>query len=384
MKIVVDTNLPLGRTLFGTLGEVKLVDGAHLTHEVVKDAELLMVREAPIGAPLLEGSTVRFVGSAITGSDHIDKPWMMQAGIRWVNAPRANGESVADYCLAALLEYGHMRHRTLEGATVALIGVGWIGTMVRDRCLALGMNVLCCDPPRKDSPYDAEAQTFQSLEAILPQADYIIPFVPLTHDGPYPTWHMLNRETLALAKDGAVLINMARGAVCDTDALLEALRSGKLSDGIFDVWEDEPNFSRELAEQAFLATPHLAGHSYEGKVNGTVVVYHAACAYLGKQPSISPTLPPPPVPRIDVDGFAQTDEEALWFVTQRLSMIVADHLAFSESFTLDPAARRRRFASLRHAYRYRRQFSATTVVIHHSTPALIAKFKGLGFQVETK
>ncbi len=382
MKILVDANLPLGRTLFGTLGDVTLVDGSRLTREQIGNAELLMLRDTPLNAALLEGSSVRFVGSAITGTDHIDKPWMAKAGIRWVNAPRANGESVADYCLAALLEYAHMRHRTLAGATVALIGVGWIGSKVRARCEALGMRVLCCDPPRRNNPRDVEAQGFLSLPEVLSEADFVIPFVPLTREGAYATWHLLDAEALEGMKYGAVLVNMARGAVCDTDATIAALRSGRLADGIFDVWEGEPDFSPELASLAFLATPHLAGHSYEGKVNGTVAIYHAACDYLGRRPAISPTLPPPIVPRIVIDAGGQSEEEMLWFVTQKLSMIVADHLAFTDLFSLSQTARRRRFVTLRRTYHYRRQFCATTVAIRHGTPGLFAKFEGLGFKTE--
>ncbi len=381
MKIVCDTNLPLGRTLFSTLGQVTLVDGPRLTRGTLADADLLMVRDTPLNAALLEGTAVRFVGTAVTGTDHVDKAWLAEQGIRWVNAPRANGESVADYCLAALLEFGHMRHRRLEGATVALIGVGWIGGMVRRRCEALGMRVLCCDPPRKDNPHDAEAQNFLPLETVLPMADYIIPFVPLTHEGKHPTWHMLNAETLAAAKYGAVLINMARGAVCDTPALVAALREGQIGDAILDVWEGEPDFSPELAGMTFLATPHLAGHSYEGKVNGTVAVYHAACSYLGREPAILPIMPPPVVPRIELNVQGRDDEEVLWFLTQRLAMVVADHLNFQDLLSLPEGVRRRRFTAQRRTYPYRRQFSATTACLRHASPALLAKVSALGFKL---
>ena len=381
MKIVCDTNLPLGRTLFSTLGQVTLVDGGRLGKHLLADADMLMVRDTPVNAALLEGTPVRFVGTAVTGTDHMDQAWLGQAGIRWVHAPRANGESVADYCLAALLEYGHTRHRRLEGATVALIGVGWIGGMVRRRCEALGMRVLCNDPPRRDNPRDAEAQGFLPLGDILPEADYIIPFVPLTQDGPPPTWHRHDGPTRAQAKYGAVLINMARGAVCDTPALIAALREGQIGDAILDVWENEPDFSTELAGLAFLATPHLAGHSYEGKVNGTVAIYHAACAYLGKQPAILPVMPPPVIPRIEVDVQGHGDEETLWFLTQRLSMVVADHLNFQDLMALPEAIRRRRFTAQRRTYPYRRQFSATTAILRHATPALLAKAAALGFKL---
>ena len=379
MKILCDSSMPLGRTLFRTLGEVSLVDGSRLTAGDVRDADMLMVRDTPLNAELLEGSAVRFVGTAVTGTDHVDKAWLAQAGIRWVNAPRANGESVADYCLAALLEYGHMRHAVLEGATVALIGVGWIGSMVRRRCEALGMRVLCCDPPRQENPRDHEAKSFLPLEEVLGEADYIIPFCPLTREGSYPTWHMINQATLAQTKGGAVLINMARGGVCDTGAVVAALREGVLHDGIFDVWEGEPDFSSELADLAFLATPHLAGHAYEGKVNGTVAVYHAACDYLGRQPVPNLILPPPAVPQITIDAAGKSDEEVLWFLTQKLSMIVADHLNFQDLVHQPQAVRMRRFSALRRTYSYRRQFCSTTVTLRHGSAALANKVSALGF-----
>lgn len=381
MKIVCDTNMPLGRTLFGTLGAVTLVDGSRLTAEQLKDADVLMVRDTRIDAALLEGSSVRFVGTAVTGTDHVDVAWLGRQGIRWVNAPRANGESVADYCIAALLEYAHTRHCILEGATVALIGVGWIGSMVRARCEGIGMRVLCCDPPRQRNAYDLDAQGFQTLEQVLAEADYIIPFVPLTKTGDYATLHMLNATTLAQAKYGAVLINMSRGAVCDTAALCNALREGALADAIIDVWENEPDFSPELADLAFLATPHLAGHSYEGKVNGTIAVYHALCTYLGRSPSIEPILPPPIHPRIDLDAYGKTDEEVLWLLTQKLSMIVADHLNFMDVIHLPQAQRMRRFATQRRTYPYRRQYCATQIHLLHGSDTLKAKVAALGFKV---
>ncbi len=383
MKIVCDKNMPLGRTLFGTLGEVKLVDGANLTSADVTDAEVLIVRDTPINEELLGGSSVKFVGVAITGVDHLDKAWLAKAGIRWVYAPRANGESVADYCVAALLEYGHTRRVQLEGKTIAIIGVGWIGSMVRTRCEAMGMRVLCCDPPRKDNPRDADAQNFYTLAEVLAEADFVVPLVPLTKDGPYPTYRMINAETLEGTRYGAVLINMARGAVCDTEAVKQALKTGRLSDGLFDVWEGEPLYDNELADLAFLATPHLAGHSYEGKVNGTISVYNAACNFFGKRSGLTPILPPPIVPRIEIDALGKTDEEILWYLTQKISMIVADHLRFQETFHLPMELRKRAFAALRRSYSYRRQYCATTVALRHASSALMAKVQGLGFKVDT-
>lgn len=382
MRICCDKNMPLGRTLFGTLGPVTLVNGARLRAEDLSETDMLVVRDTPVNEKLLGGTPVRFVGVAVTGTDHLDKAWLAKAGIRWVHAARANGESVADYCIAALLEYAHMRGVTLAGKTVALLGVGWIGAMVRSRCEAMGMRVLCCDPPRRDNRNDLDAQSFRSQQEILAEADFVIPFVPLTHDGPYPTYHMIDAAALEGTRYGAVLVNMARGAVCDTRAVIDALRSGRLSDAILDVWENEPVYSAELAELAFLATPHLAGHSYEGKVNGTVSVYNAACNYFGKRPALTPMLPPPVYPHLEIDAHGKRDEEVLWFLTQKISMIVADHLRFQDTFHLDDRARAQAFGALRRTYPYRRQFCATEVEVLHGTPALRAKIAGIGFRLK--
>jgi erythronate-4-phosphate dehydrogenase len=195
---------------------------------------------------------------------------------------------------------------------------------------------------------------------------------------------MINAAALSKAKYGAVLINMSRGAVCDTQALITALRDGAIKDVIIDVWEDEPNFSTELADLAFLATPHLAGHSYEGKTNGTIAVYHAACSYLGRAPALSPILPPPIVPRIDIDARGKSDEEVLWYITQKISMIVADHLNFSDVIHLPEADRKRRFNTQRRTYPYRRQYCATTIYAAHASDALLEKIAGIGFRVPKK
>lgn len=381
MRICCDKNMPLGRTLFGTLGPVTLVNGVRLRKEDLAETDMLIVRDTKVNEDLLGGTPVRFVGAAISGTDNLDKAWLAKAGIRWVHAPRANGESVADYCIAALLEYAHMRGVTLAGKTVALIGVGWIGSMIRSRCEAMAMRVLCCDPPRRDNVHDHDAQGFRPMQEVLAEADFIVPFVPLTADGPYPTFHMIDAAALEGTRYGAVLVNMARGAVCDTPAVIAALRSGRLSDAIIDVWEDEPLYNAELADLVFLATPHLAGHSYEGKVNGTVSVYNAACNYFGKRPALTPMLPPPVYPHIEIDAHGKSDEEVLWFLTQKISMIVADHLRFQDTFHLEPAARVQAFNALRRTYPYRRQFCATEVGVQHGTPALKAKIAGIGFKL---
>ena len=108
-------------------------------------------------------------------------------------------------------------------------------------------------------------------------------------------------------KPGAILLNTARGPVADGDALKAALAGDRLAACILDVWEGEPNVDVELLRQTIIATPHIAGYSFDGKVNGTRQICEAACRFLGKPPAWDPAplLPAPECPEVEVDGSAE-------------------------------------------------------------------------------
>src|SRR5574344_1854484 len=104
LKIVCDKNMPLAREAFSTLGTVMQKDGRLLTAADVRDADLLMCRSTTkVNAALLDGSRVRFLGSAVIGTDHLDFPYLKERGIPVATAPGCNAESVANYLTAALL-----------------------------------------------------------------------------------------------------------------------------------------------------------------------------------------------------------------------------------------------------------------------------------------
>ncbi|HVL00543.1 MAG TPA: erythronate-4-phosphate dehydrogenase, partial [Dongiaceae bacterium] len=105
MKILVDENIPAAQACFGSLGEVVLVPGRHLSAADVRDADALIVRSITrVTRELLAGSRVRFVGTATIGVDHIDLDYLREAGIGFSSAPGCNAQSVAEYVMAALLE----------------------------------------------------------------------------------------------------------------------------------------------------------------------------------------------------------------------------------------------------------------------------------------
>ena len=150
MKIICATNMPFAREAFSTLGDVRILEGRDISAQDVKDVEVLALRSTTkVDRGLLEGSKVRFVGTATIGTDHLDLGYFDQAGIRWCFAPGCNANSVSEYVTAALLTLGERNGITLEGKTIGVIGVGNVGSRVVAKARALGMRVLMNDPPRE-------------------------------------------------------------------------------------------------------------------------------------------------------------------------------------------------------------------------------------------
>jgi erythronate-4-phosphate dehydrogenase len=384
MKIICDNNMPYAAEAFGTLGEVALREGRAITAADLQGAEILITRSTTkVTRELLTGSRLRFYGSGVIGTDHIDIPYLEQAAIPWSAAPGCNAESVANYLTAALLWLGGKYGFRLAGKTLGVIGVGNVGRKVCAKAEALGMRLLACDPPRQRDPADTAARDFVGLDQILTDADVITCHVPLTRAGVDRTYHMLDRAAFARMRPGVILVNAARGEVLDTDALLAEL-GGRVAHAVMDTWEGEPNYRPDLMARVDLATPHIAGHSYEGKVNGTLQVYERACQVLGVAPTFRPQLPAPPVPLWRGDATGRADEDLLREAVLAVYDIRADDQRLRASCVADAAARAKAFDRQRKDYPMRREFAATTVHLKHASGALQQKFQRLGFAVTTE
>jgi len=374
--------MPFAREAFSTLGDVQIVEGRAIGPEHVRDADLLAVRSTTrVDARLLEGSRVRFVGTATIGIDHMDIAYLERRGIHWCYAPGCNANSVSEYVTAALLCLANCRGFTLEGKTIGVVGVGNVGRLMVLKAQALGMRVLQNDPPRQRAERTPD---FVSLDQILEEADVVTLHVPLTRMGPDATYHMAEERFFARLKCGAIFINCARGATTDTAALINALNQGVAADAVIDTWEGEPEYSLELLARTAIATPHIAGHSFEGRVMGTVMVYREACRFLGVEPQWTPDdcWPPPPVPRVQVNSRGRPDEAVLWEIVRQVYDIEADDRSFRESSRADLPTRRVRFDELRRNYPMRREFRFTRVVLEPGVDQLRRKVADLGFQVE--
>jgi erythronate-4-phosphate dehydrogenase len=390
-KIICATNMPFAGEAFSTLGSVRILEGRDISAADVREAEILALRSTTkVDRALLEGSQVRFVGTATIGTDHLDLDYFDQAGIRWCFAPGCNANSVSEYITAALLCLGQRQGITLEGLTIGVIGVGNVGSRVVRKARALGMRVLMNDPPRERAETgggaaavrpDFERGPFVPLDRILAEADVITVHVPLTKDGPDKTVHLADESFFRKARKGCLFLNAARGAIVDTGALLKALEAGWVSHVVLDTWEGEPRFRRDMQARVDIGTPHIAGHSFEGKVMGTVMVYREACRFLGIEPTWSheSLMPAPLVPEIRVEVKGRPDEAVLWEIVRRVYDIEADDRRLREAGVPDDQQRAKHFDRLRRDYPERREFQYTTIIAPDASPALRGKLGALGF-----
>lgn len=380
MKTVVAETVMLGREAFETLGEVEVIPDREIGPEHLVDADALIIRSKTKATPeLLEGSTVRFVGTATAGFEHIDFQWLEKSGIGWTAAPGCNADSVADYITAALLWIHTFKRVGLDGKTLGIIGVGQVGSRVAKRAEALGLRVLLNDPPRtaregsgSGKHQGAGSACFQCLEKLLAESDIVTLHVPLIREEPWPTIQMANDDFFQQMKPGSMFINASRGKVLDADALIRAKACGIVSHAILDVWDPEPNLRADLVDLADIGTPHIAGHSLEGKLNGTVQVYLEACRFFGIDPTWNPAplLPAVEVPELEIDSHGKTCNEIL------AEAVTAVYDMGTDQLTTEDIPR---FDQLRANYRIRREFKNTVLCLTESRPELMRKIKLAGF-----
>ncbi len=379
MKIVADENIPFVREACATLGEVTLAAGRDVTRETLRDADLFFCRSVTkINRALLEGTRVRFVGTATIGFDHVDIAYLKQAGIAFASAPGSNANSVAEYIVAAMLVLGRRGGFALEGKALGVVGVGNVGSRVVRKAEALGMRILQNDPPLARATGD---KRFLPLDALL-DADFLTFHVPLTKEGQDATYHMVDGAFLARMKRSAYLLNSSRGPVVDEAALKAALVGRRIAGAVLDVWETEPAFDPGLLALAAIGTPHIAGYSFDGKVAATEMIYRAACETIGVKPTWDPAaiMPPPGHPRLGIECAGRPDEDVLREAVLTIYDIEGDDRNLRQS-PQPPAERGAYFDRLRKVYPERREFQNTTLMLHGAGERLKVKLAGVGFRI---
>jgi len=378
MRILADENIPYVREAFSSLGDITTAPGREIGAELVRDAQLVLVRSiTKVNAALLDDSFVRFVATATIGEDHIDKDYLAAQGIAFASAPGSNANSVGQYVTAALLELADRLELHLADMTLGIVGVGNVGSRVLAKATALGMTCVLNDPPLERQTGD---HRYRPIDEIL-ACDIVTCHVPLTHSGPDPTYHLVDDTLVRRMKPGAILINTSRGAVADGAAVRSALDDGHLRACVLDVWEGEPDVDVGLLERVFIGTPHIAGYSFDGKVNGTRMIYEAACRFLNVKPAWDPAplLPPPEHPCLDVDGTAP---KAVRAAVRAVYDIMQDDAAMRRLSSVAPLERPNRFDRLRKEYPRRREFFNTHVAVTPDNADVQRQLEGLGFRLE--
>jgi erythronate-4-phosphate dehydrogenase len=374
MKIVADENIPFVKEVFGPMGDVSVHAGRAMTREIVKDAELLLVRSVTkVGAALLDGSRVRFVATATIGVEHVDLKYLGDHGIAFASAPGSNAQSVAEYVGSALLVLESRGVLRLSGSTLGIVGVGNVGSRVDRVARALGMKTLLVDPPRAR----AEGSSgFVTLDEVCAKADVVTFHVPLERAGTDPTWHMIDAKLLGALKPGCVLFNSSRGGVNDSGALRDAKRTYKLGALVLDVFEGEPAIDTDLCSIADIVTPHIAGYSYDGKVAGTRMIYEAACTFLGSAAAWPDGIPPREDLRVKVSKPSILDAVRASYDIgaddARLRQVLSKGL---------PDQRAKGFDRLRKEYQRRREFKNWRVALGPGAAEVRPALRALGFDV---
>ncbi len=377
MNFVVDSKNPFLADALRPYGDTRELATPLISQETLRHADAVVVRsETRVNAALLDGTAVRFIGTATIGTDHVDLEYLRERGIGFASAPGSNADSVAEYVAAALLEAAARRRTQLAGTTLGVVGVGNVGSRVVRVGRALGMHVLQNDPPRARATGDP---VFVSLDALM-QADVISVHVPLTPAGPDRTRHLFDRDRLSRMKPGAMLINSSRGAVVETQALLHALSQRHLGGAILDVWEGEPDISTSLLAQVLIGTPHIAGYSFDGKVNAARMMFEAIARHFAL-PARWISREDMPAPHTGCITFTGGEElqSALLQAVRQCYDISTDDVRLRTLLALPPAARPGEFRLQRSTYPVRREFRATRIEGAASTAGLHEALASLGF-----
>lgn len=341
MKLVLDKTIPFVGDMFEPYFDVVYRDGKEITHEDVLDADALLVRSRTrCDAGLLEGSSVKIISTASIGTDHIDHDFCNNHGIFIQNAYGSNSTGVMNYVYSALYGIAARKSISLDGAVLGIIGVGNCGSKVVGTARHIGLKVLACDPIRAAAE---GPDAYTPLDKVLEKADIITMHVPLSDS----TRKMAGPEFFSAMKDGAIFINTSRGEVVDDEALKQNI--GRFGAVVIDTWNHEPAVDTSLMDMIDIATPHIAGYSYQGKQNGTAMAVRAIARYFGIKElyEFFPETPIKELEAIKLDLRGKSQGEIASVLQYNYPIFTDDFM-----FRMDPQG----FERLRMGYSYRREF----------------------------
>jgi erythronate-4-phosphate dehydrogenase len=368
MKIIADENIPYVKEFFSSFGDVIPLPGRQLTQAQLGDAEILLVRSVTqVNKTLLEGSKIRFVGTCTIGIDHLDTEYLRANNIAYASAPGCNAGGVVQYVLNAVA----LLQPDWQTKSFGIVGCGNVGGRLCRALVALGVSCVAYDPMLRTR----ENMPLASLDEVL-ACDVVCMHTPLTKTGLFPTFHMLNSVRLQQLKKGAILLNAGRGGAIDNHALLEHLNAGADLRVILDVWENEPEISLNLMDKVNLATPHIAGYSFEGKLKGSAMIQVALAKYLEMDEQNAKVISEKLVEQLSGKPLAIQAENVNQALVATCDLL-ADDQRTRQALKAAPAGLRgKAFDDLRKFYPERREFSHFAI---NAESSLGSQLSQLGF-----
>ncbi|MGJ7457218.1 4-phosphoerythronate dehydrogenase PdxB [Halomonas sp. RA08-2] len=389
MRILVDADVPAAESCFGALGEVVRLPGRQIDAAALRDVDALVVRSITrVDAALIaEANRLRFVGTCTIGTDHVDLAALAERGIAFASAPGCNAEAVVDYVLGSLATLAERQGWRLAERRVGVVGAGNVGGRLLGRLAAMGIDCLACDPPRvaagslvAESAAGQSLPGFVGLDALIEACDVLCLHTPLVREGPHATHHLMGAEAIAELAPGTVLLNAGRGDCLDGAALRQRLAGEGDISAVLDVWEHEPAIDGALRDLTEIATPHIAGHSLDGKRRGTHMIYRALCREHGlpARVGLDELLTAPPLRRLAL-GPGLGGEEALRLCLRAVHDVRRDHDSLLRESRRQGMAKG--FDACRRAYPLRREFATLEVALTDAGDENAALLCGAGFRV---
>lgn len=344
MKIVIDKDIPFIKGVLEPFFDVIYIKGVEIDAASVSDADALLIRtRTKCNASLLSHSKVSFIGSATIGTDHIDSEYLKSKNIFFANAPGCNAGGVMQYVLTAMYAVSCKKGIPLENKTLGVIGVGNTGGKVAALGEHLGFHILRNDPPKEAVSNDGTE--YCSLDYLLNNSDIVSMHVPLDNT----TRSMASEPFFSKMKEGTLFINASRGEAMSDAALLKY--RNKLSALILDVWNGEPDHVlSSVVSVADIATPHIAGYSYEGKINGTKMIVRALASYFHISQLMDFEPPHTQTPTLDFfkKGILLSQDEIMEKLIETFPIYELDSIFRSNIGD---------FEKIRSNYNYRREFN---------------------------
>ena len=283
-EVVYDHKIPYLPELLGPDFNLKPLKPENINSTSLKKSDALIVRSVtPVNQNLLSHSNLKFIASATAGIDHINQNDLQKKGVHFCYAPEANSQAVCDYSLTALAPLIDQFSKNLTSLKIGIIGFGNIGKKMATTLNKLGVSIKIVDPFEKKNPLN-KSVVFHELND-LSDCDGITFHVPLTKNGPYPSYKMLNTKFLENLKKCILIINSSRGEVFCEQSLVDWQKKYRIPYLSLDVWPNEPKINPFLLSSCHLSSPHIAGYSKESKLKVSQIISDNLISFFELKPN---------------------------------------------------------------------------------------------------